>query len=373
MNFFRAVFFILPILFFVSPASADQNWTSFQGNANHDGYVDVQINLNEITELWKYQTERPTPLVSSINGVYFISKGRDDWKVVSLNAETGTPIWTYILSRSSFSISPVAYADNKVYFQTAYFSPVDTYLWALNATNGEVVFKSPFESQWGDYYAPTPFLGNIYANVGYNGGVAAFNGKTGTKKWFTSLSDAHLWTPAVDNEYVYNYLWGRLYKLDRSTGEEIQEIPDPGSWGGYDLNLAPVLTASKGVVIINSGRLVHFNTNEGRVDWNLQANFSDQPASNLGEIYALSDGQLVVVSESNGEILWKLNGPEAILSNIVLTQSYVIIADQNKTYLVNRKSHKIDYTINKSGELMVSGNKLFIESDSEVTAYRLKK
>jgi outer membrane protein assembly factor BamB len=371
--------------FCFNSAFADQSWSTFQANARHDGFVNAQIQPKNIQEIWSIICdENPfLPLVAADGRVYVLSA--TNWfsakrpLMRALDSSTGQLLWSYAIPSGYHSINPPAVANNTLYFQTANYTS-DSYLWAVNANSGELVFRSPFLSQWGLYFAPTPFEHEVYVNTGTYGGLGAYHGQSGVHLWFNKLDIYDQWTPAVDQERVYVYMGKSntdypspgLYLFNRLTGHLNKIMMDPNYvHRDWHLQLAPVL-GQKGAVVVIAGRLIYFNFNDKKLTWEKSASFNGQPVTQDGEIYAVNAGELMVVTEEEGVYLWDWQSPNGtIKSNLVLTPEFLILGDGMNTYFVNRKTHEVAHKIPYAGDLAVSDGRLYIQTSQVIRAYQL--
>jgi outer membrane protein assembly factor BamB len=173
----------------------------------------------------------------------------------------------------------------------------------------------PFEAQWGRFFAPTSYLGDVFLNGGYYGGAYRFDGTSGAERWFTELPPYDQWTPAVDGAHVYAYVGEHqpgLYVLNRGTGKLVFMIPDPNfSWDGWSMRTAPVLTHDGDIVATHDGRLIRFDVQGRRIAWEVDRDFWGQATVRGNVIYVNDGGRLTAWDAVNGTFLAAWSGPEA--------------------------------------------------------------
>ncbi len=119
---------------------------------------------------WKYATAAPVRLAPAIAGnrVYF---GSDDGTVYGLNAVDGTSVWTYTAARDSrrvlgngrvMSLWPVrtgvAVEGGRVYGGAGLFPHHGTFMFALDAASGGVVWKSDASRRASSGFSPQGYL-----------------------------------------------------------------------------------------------------------------------------------------------------------------------------------------------------------------------
>ena len=348
-------------------------WATYQGGAKHTGFMPLLLDYNDFSLRWSVSPlagQQLHPVVAANNKV-FVSNNTyyGDQSVAALNAVDGSQVWLNSYG-SINSIDPPAYDNGKVYFQTG--GHEDSYLRAVDANTGALVFSSIYGNQWSRYYAPTPYGGNIYINGGYYGGAYGFNGTSGDQLWFTGLSQYDSWTPAVDLQNVYAYTGGNtsasLSVIDRTTGSVSYTIADLGySWSGYSMNLAPVLGSNNNVLTINSGRLLNFDLQNQAIGWEQLGNYTGQPSLGLGHIYTVSGGALKVVDEITGNFVWTWEPPASgsISSNIIVTMNHVFVSDTVATYAIDINTRATVWSYPASGQLTLSNEgALYIASQN---------
>ena len=152
-------------------------------------------NVSDLRPLWSFATglldghESP-PIVN--DGAMFITTPQNN--VLALNATTGDMRWRYVrvLPEELRQIHPtnrgVALYSDKVYLAT-----VDSFLVALDATNGDVLWETSVGNWRAGYYmtmAPLVVKGKVLVGVsggemGIRGFVAAFDATSGDEMWRT--------------------------------------------------------------------------------------------------------------------------------------------------------------------------------------------
>lgn len=337
-----------------------QAWTTYQGNAAHNGFVPLAINPQDLSERWTINLGGSLNPVVAANGHVFVSLNgyyaNEQW-IKAINAVTGTTTWENSYGRIN-SINPPAYQDGKVYFQTGGHS--DSFLRALDANTGSLHFKSAFNNQWSRYFAPTPFGDGIHIAGGSYGGSYSFDTTTGAQNWFVDLNLYDKWTPAVDDNYVYAYTGNYSPKLDvinRANGTVEFTIPDPDFvWNGWSMNVAPVIGHDNNIIASHDTRLLSFDLVNRNIKWVVNGNFSGQPSLAVGEIYALKDGTLSAYDEYSGAWHWSWEpaGGELLTSNIVITRNLAFVGGGSTTYAVDLETLQTVWSYPAAGQLALS-------------------
>lgn len=344
-----------------NPALAQ--WTTYQGDASHDGYVPLSLDPATFSLLWQtgLSTNTLNP-VAAANGEVFVSTGgyfSTGKALYALDAATGETIWSQDYG-DVFSANPPAYANGKVYIQTCNHSP-GTYLWAYDANTGDLVYRPPFSAQWGTYKAPTIYDNTVYIDGGYYGGMYAFDGSNGGQKWFAQLAQDDGWTPALDATYAYVYSGHYLTAINRKTGRVAFTINDPGNkWGDC---LTVTLGTHNDAFALVEHRLICFDLKKRNVKWQSARVFaySSQVTVANGVVYAIEGGALDAIDEISGKWLWSWVPPSGDLTGpIIATNTHVLASTADTTYAVDLNSHTTAWSYPLGGSLALSNRALYI-------------
>ena len=370
------------------------DWTMFQGNAAHTGYVPVNIDPNSFTTRWHGgPTLSNTP--NDYNGAFANTLTTDGGRLYiatgttlyALNELDASQIWAYDVSALQFpSVNPPAEANGTVYMAAGQQS--STYLFAFEETSGAVVFQSPMSSQWEHYFAPTIGADGVYTNAGEYGGVYGFD-FTGQQLFFDSLLQVSQWTPAVDADHIYSYT-GQMTVADPVTGAVQTTLNDPtfsdfAFMDGSAVLGAPgsVFAANYSAAYVNGGgwgnTLLHFNVNTQAITWQINGNYGYNPAYNAGVLYAANNSPLRLEArrESDGSLLWSWTPPQAgdntFDSEVLLTKSMIFVSTNLATYGIDTTTHQLVFSYPFSGRLALSRNGiLYIQGTGPIVAINVK-
>lgn len=351
---------------FVAIISSLPQWSTYQGNAAHTGYVPISLSPENFSEGWNYSVIESTalnPVTAGDGKVFVTTQGYHGPNVATgLDSHTGDELWTYDFG-DIHSIHPPAYADGTVYFQSG--GHEDSFLWAFDAESGEVLFKTAYGNQWSRYYAPTVYDDKVYVAGGYYGGAYGFDGVTGEELWYVDLTQYNQWTPAVNEDYVFAYtgsqgtLDAQLTAISRSTGEVDFSIPDPNfDWNGWSMNLAPVLGSQNNVITIHDGRLINFDMANRVIGWEIQeeaGKFSGQPSLAKGLIYAVYEGFLQARDERDGSFIWEWQPPDgSIIFPMIVIDNLIFVSTASATYAVDLANQTQEWSYPSGGHLALS-------------------
>lgn len=373
----------------LSPVAGAPDWQTFQGNAAHTGYVPVTLDASRFNARWKSVMPsiggvplEPSMIATGGGKLYFTTGSFGNatrYELLALNEHDGGTAWTKsFATMESPSTNPPAYANGAVY--TSAGSQYSAAMYAFDAQTGAQRFATPFFSQWQRYLAPTVYGNGVYGNCGSYGGLCGYDATTGTSKFFADVnSSAEGWTPAVDGQYAYAYLYSSLSLLDAQTGARVATITDtqPPVAGNATLGGAPVLGAA-GSVFGAYGGITNFDTVANSVRWRVAGTFFGTPAYAETQWFAGNNetGALEVRKESDGQLLWSWNAPkstERFVSEVVATKNLLFVSTNENTYAIDRTSHLSVWTYPASGRLAISANGvLYIKGVSSIVAVNLK-
>lgn len=376
----------------LAPLAGASDWTTFQSNAGHTGFVPVTLDPARFNRRWRWTVPasdpvaagRISPAVTANDRLYFVMSGYfGPSAAFALNENDRTIAWKYDFG-PVFAANPPAVSGSKVFLATSGHS--DTFMWSFDATNGNSTSKVPFTSQWEHYYAPTIVDGNVYTNGGAYGGLLSFRVSDGTVAWAnTSLPQYDQWTPAVNATHAFAQLDGRLFAIDRTTGTLSYSIVDPDwQWAGWAHHGAPMLGSAGTVIAINgrslqpSNRLLNFDIVRRTIRWSIPGRFLSEPAIADGTIYLVNGSQLEARRESDGSLLWSWTPSEASASpfemgypsaNVVVTNNLVFVSTKTNVYAVDIATRAKVWSFPRGGRIAISRNGvLYITPLTEATA-----
>jgi len=372
-------------------------WSTYQGNADHTGYVPVILNTDIPTadRIWTRELIESVPLnpVAAGDGKVFVTTvGYFGSNVaMTLDSATGDTLWTNDLDVLDplgpiHSIGPPAYSNGTVYIQSTNHdisSGKGSYIWFFDAESGEFLFKTAYGNQWDRYYAPTIYEDNVYIGGGYYGGVYGFDAVSGIESWYVDLTQYNQWTPAVNEDHVIAYTGdqgiqdAQLTVINRLTGVVDFVIPDPNfDWDGWSMNLAPVLGSQNNVIAIHDGRLISFDLAKQKIGWEIPkkegdlGSFSGQPSLANGIIYAVSEGYLYALDESDGSSIegwlpWQPPSGESIVTPMIVTDNLIFVSTASMTYAVDLESQTDVWSYAAGGHLALSDDGILFIATAE--------
>jgi hypothetical protein len=352
-------------------------WSTFQGNAAHNGHVPVTLDPNQFSPRWQitvpahlyYNGQFNLVTVTTEGGRFFIS---GDNAVAARSEHDGSQLWSYSFSGlENPSVNPPAVRDGTVYVSAG--QQQSTTMFALDASDGTVKFRSAMASQWVNHLAPTVGPSGLYTNAGTTGGMFAFD-LQGTELYFSQTDFQSTWTPAVDSSAVYAYTGDALRVFHPTTGALLANIADPAfqnyiyEIGGSAVLGGPhsVFAAAYGNSALNGGdignSLLHFNLQTNTIDWSLHGVYPRTPAYADGVVYAVNNNplRLEARAEADGALLWswtpQASADTSFVSEVLLTDNAVLVSTNQATYAIDRSTHRAAWSYPAPGNLALSRN-----------------
>jgi len=381
----------------LAPWTDVPDWSTFQGNPAHTGYVPVEIKPEQVLPRWKTGAISQAAVSSygygygyastlaAANGIFY---GAGDNVLKARKEHDGSLVWSYSVAALAYpSVNPPAVANGIVYMAAGQQN--STTMFAFDAATGTVKFKAPMGSQWDNYLAPVALDDAVYTNAGTYGGLYAFK-PTGDQLFVSNTSQTSMWSPALDASTAYVYNGNTLSLLDRKTGTVQSTIRDVNtSYYGYQLNGAPVLGAGGNVFAANYGsavpgssagnELLKFNTAKSFIDWRIKGNYPLTPAYASGVVYAqnLSPYRIEARAEGDGALLWSwVPGPAAETGwsgEPVVTKNLLFVSAIKATYAIDLATHKVVWSYPMVGRLALTRSGiLYIQNQEALVAFNVK-
>ena len=329
----------------------------------------IALDINSGKEIWHYYADGPVrfPLASNNGKVYFIG---DDGYCYCLNANSGALVWKLLLAPATnkllgnkrlISMWParggIVIKDNIIYTAASIFPMMGTFIYAINAENGEIVWKNEGS---GSNYILQPHGYPSFAYVAPQGNFAisgdkllvaggrtvpaAYDLKTGKELYyqlFAAGKAGGAFTCCNEKVYFNHFRERMTYMYDSETGNRLKS-----NAGEY-----PVIDGNK---IYFSGKEITASVlnskNELSVLWkiNVPANKDLIKAGNF--LYAADSACItaVKVNDVRPEIIWSLKTDKTIER---------LLASNGKLIVVTSDGSIMVYGDTPSSPVTLAGNK----------------
>jgi outer membrane protein assembly factor BamB len=376
------------------------DWTTYQRNAAHTGYVHATFDPAVFAKAWDWAPATSTRVsgIAAANGLAYVTTQERDGTAVlhALATGTGEQRWAYAIGATTY-FSPPAVGNGRVFVTTMTTSSDQNPILSVDALTGE--FKPPralFSAQWSTFLQPTPYKDGLYMSAGYYGSVVYGFDYTASNGWGTQVNGS-IWdgeTPAVDEDTVYYYSGNALEMIDRKTGTSKASLTDPFFQNSfYSYYGAPILGTMGNVMAYSSQRsastpsiLVNWSTATKAYVWRSAATYSTAPAVGNGLVYLshADPGELDALDEATGKVLWGWAPPlgERMIGNTILTNTLVFVSTDKAIYAIPTQgsTHTPVWSAAGGGEMALTGDGTLIVTGQTpdygypraLTAYRLR-
>ena len=376
------------------------DWTTYQRNAAHTGYVHATFDPAAFRKAWDWMPTGVTRVgaIAAANGLAYVTTQERDGTAMlrALASSTGEVRWSYAIGQTTYFSAP-AVGNGRVFVTTMTTSSDNNPVVSVDALTGE--FTPPraiFSSQWSNFLQPTPYKDGLYMSAGYYGSVVYGFDYTQRSGWGAETK-GYIWdgeTPAVDEDTVYYYSGKALELINRRTGDITASLTDPFFQNSfYSYYGAPILGTMGNVMAYSSQRsagtpsiLVNWSLSTKAYAWRSATTYATAPAVGAGRVYLsrADPGQLDALDEATGRVQWSWSAPtgEKMVGNTILTDTLVFVSTNKAIYAipVQGSSHTPVWTASGGGEmamtpdgtLIVTGQAPEYGYPRALTAYRLR-
>ncbi|MFO1468464.1 MAG: PQQ-binding-like beta-propeller repeat protein [Steroidobacteraceae bacterium] len=375
----------------VATRSGLPEWETYQGNASHTGYVPVTLDPANFVVHWSWSVPGAASTTSGATTgsdrlAFSARLTTGDSTLFVLNEQDGSLAWSHEFGNLAMIDDP-GISSNRV-FVGATDRNEQTRMSGFDLADGTQRFETPIEAQWEHYLAPVVKDGYVYTNGGMYGGLYALKQTSGALHWVGTLEQGNGWSPAVDDQHAYAYVASFFHVIDLKTGLGVVSIPNPAyNFGGYDLNMAPVIAAAGQVLVVDgvfqlahANHLISYDILAQKEGWRADGQFLSNPAVAQDLIHVLNaDGNALQARDrASGSVVWQWSpaDPAEVIpvGNLVLTDNLVFLSSTSHTYAVDRTTHQAVWSIAAAGALSLSSNAVLyiVSSQGSVTAVSLR-
>lgn len=368
------------------------DWSTFQGNNAHTGYVPVEVQADKIGLRWKRGlVNNPSgsgattlaPLVTA-NGLLYTT---DASSLTAYKELDGTRAWKYDFGTTSYYAAGAPSVSNGVVYAVGSLTD-GSYMFAFDAASGTVRFRARAASYYERLSSSIVQDGVIYANGGSYNGMFGFSA-TGETLFNTGSSISSLWAPAADANGVYLFSGDALAVYKPKTGEKLATIRDSTSSNYSSQGSGAPVIGANGVYATTSQynsstgatsySLTRFDVAKGFTDWRVTGNYTATPAYAGGVLYALNTNPFRVEArtEAAGALQWswtpQSSSETSFYGSPVLTKNLLFVSTNRLTYAIDLVTHKTVWSVPVAGLLSISQNGvLYIQGADATVAVNLK-
>ena len=356
------------------------DWTTYQGDSRHSGYVDATLDPVTFKEKWTVALAASgsfnPPIVGG--GRLYVTTNYyfNGQKLFALDPATGAQRWIRDFG-PIFGLNQPTYHAGNIFVTTG--GHEDTYLYSLNESDGSLKYQTPFASQWEHWKAPVIAGSSIVTAGGYYGGWYGFDIATGAQTFFTAGPQVDNWGPVALNSTVYRTGGTGLTAVTAATGAVVGTLND----ARLTNVTTPVIGDANNLLTITGNRLMSVDLGTMQIKWDQSGSFTGMPVVGKGTVYGFSGTVVAARRESDGTLLWSWQPPSpyttaapASTQSIALVNNllFVSLAGSNygqagTTFAIDLTSHLTVWSYPMSGDIALSSQGyLFIGQNGKVAA-----
>ena len=342
----------------LSPIAAE-NWDSFAGGVDHTAYRDDGSGF--VTNLWTFNVGSPIHSSPAIykDYIYIVSA---DGILKAIDMETGQEEWDLDLEAKTNS-SPIV-NSNRLYIGC------EDGLKAININNHDIVWDYDCDS-----VESTPFFSDDVVYFGSDDGHLYGLDKDDGKVVLNKKLDGELKSsPIVVNDSIYiGCTIGKLYSVgtDKQTNWEFTT--------GDEVISSPSFVNDTVIFGSSDGNIYCLNESDGELNWKVDLNNKVISSPTVDEhdnsVYIGSDeGNLTCLDIRDGTIKWSHSVGDKVQTTPALKDNLIVFGSNNgNLYVLNKYTGIEEFTYNPGTILfnsaitsspVINGNSLFFGDDS---------
>lgn len=356
------------------------NWSAYQGNASHDGYVPATFDAGRFSRRWAVPASTisdETLQLAHDNGRTFASltdrRARATFDIMSkamlvaFSEQSGEELWRKDFG-PAYRLNPPAAANGKVYVTGS--DCCGTFFWMFDQATGKVLGKMDMVPQLYRNYGPTIFgdaayasSGSFYAPVTTVLSTALARFGTTTLTWQASLPAFDYWSPAVDGTHAYAYVGGKLHAVATGNGQPAFTVADPDDAGSYGRGTTVALSGNGMAFVVSNDQVRAFDLARRRFAWRAGRTAYGMPVVARNVVYTLAEGvafpdgyhtAFEARDAATGALLWT-SGPLPSLSHsMVVTDNLAFVSGQYETVAIDLATHQQVWQHPAGGRLSIS-------------------
>ena len=381
--------------------TASAQWDQFQGNAAHTGYTGSAIQPPNLTQIWSvdaptYSAGPGDRSVAIVEGDVYATM-LDGYGPVGpyllsrFDGLTGDVRWQVEVSTNSHSgVSAPSVTGGRVYCHVFGHSSSDDgqpALVSFDRGSGRELSRTTHSGQWSSGSRPTVTANFVYAAGGYYGGVDAYF-THGVHRWFHDVNQQYGWIPAADSLNVYVYMGeasaspgpstGSLFVINQGSGARWATILHPRSDGSFGSSQSVMLGGQWDALALtyndhpareNSRTLVSFHILSRSIRWELDGEFSGNPAVANNMVAVPYDAGLQFVDQGTGDRLWAWEGGRCS-GNVVLTDGFAFVNSGGSVHAIDLATRlSVWNSGGVAGSIALEDELLIISNPTGVYAY----
>jgi outer membrane protein assembly factor BamB len=340
-----------------------EDWTAYQGNNHHNGYVPAVLDPLVFEKAWR-RTDLGaggTRGVAAGGGMLFVASAGD--RLWGLDISTGETKWFQDFEGEAYLSHP-AYSNGSVFAQHG------SRVYGHDAITGEQRFRTQHDAiRNNSSRGPIVEGGRLFVSAGFpTGGIYSLNFSTGARRWFVAQDGVDR-SPTAMNGKIYAYTAPSFLVFDAETGARAAPIVVTASNPGAGM----VVACNSNWVIVNNGQALVAIRVDPRETWVINGPHKGMPVCAKDMVYAIHNNVVEVRHQTSGALIWSWSPPasETLRGDMIVTDNLLFVAGDETTYAVDLNVHKETWRYPAAGMLALS-NQGYLLISSAMTALRVK-
>lgn len=392
------------LAFTANSVFANNIWTSNQGGPAHTGYVAIKTNPEKFLKLWErnflgsskntYIRDLRSSVIVDGLAYYLVEEfGRSGHprdpeisnRLIALDTNTGEMVWSVDLVDDTRDASLHYVNGMLVLHENKAIGPSEqARLIMFEPKTGKTLYSvirperaSYVESDENNLYEAHHHM--------FWRHVWSFDPKQLTQNWEANIKRGNLRGFAVSNRYVlsqypYNDMnpmeSDQIYVHDRKTGAEsvVITLDKDQAQVGYALpviddntDTAYLRCYDKSIKTNDVFSVWAFDLSQGgKIKWKMPgaARYLAPVVAGKDVLMVDNKQQLIAIDAATGNVSWSWKSSEELSDthSPIATDDVIFVAGKKNTYAISRRTHQIVWKFNKTGQLEIGDNKLFIRS-----------
>jgi outer membrane protein assembly factor BamB len=382
-------------------------WSTYQGNAQHSGYVPANVSAAAFNRRWVVPANVGNMVVDE--GHVVVAAPDNQFAALrSLAEDNGVELWR---QAESVQFGGLAVGGGTVWsvgtgsgLQS--FNPA---LLGIELTSGRTRVDMPLPSAgFSPRYAPVLQGGSVLFAADASTSLARHRISDGAVEWRVTLGTPFplpvtRWGPAVSGTRAFVYDSQRLWTADLASGVAQAPISGPnyrpgisGSWEAWG---APVVGNGSLVYVTaydtgmglayGAGSLVAFDVNAGTMPWSVSTTVRSNPVLAGAVLYVVEGaGSLQAYDANSGSALWRWDPPAPPSGGLVppppaervgpdapllVVGNYAFLGSGGVTRAIDLNTRQAVWQYPLVGRLAVSANGvLYIGNTEKLAAFNLR-
>ncbi len=359
-------------------ATIYSNWDTYGNGVAHTGYVPGSIGTQFTGKAtWSRDGSARTVIH---DGLIYALIGN---KLRAVDLQTGVDLWTRELGNNEPFVvwgGALTFDGGNLFFPGQHGDY--TLLYSVNATTGETNWATQIGKQAPPPFPPVVANGMVFVQGGYGGGLYGINQNDGSVKFLVQITNTGNWSPAFYNGRLFTSSGKFFAERSLETGEALWSI---------DIEVGPATGNQNTAVVIADG-IAYVVGSDVYARAQIAIDLSTRtirgrkgdyaplfsPAVAHGRLYLDTGGNHLLQFDARSSAIYpsyevQSASYQSSKSQPIVTDDAVLKSSGDKTYIFDRTTRKLLFTLPVGGELSLANNTLLVSprTGGKLFAYSL--